>query len=72
MCAISLDYWPVPNCGLSVHLESHLVFGSEAQVIQLSFNSFVKETSDEALKAASDGFKHSLNLAILSHPDGVK
>jgi hypothetical protein len=72
VCDVSLEYWPVAGIGLYVNLESYLVFGSELQVIQQSFNSFVKETSDEELNAASNSFKRSLNLAILTHPNGFK
>jgi hypothetical protein len=64
VCDVLAIYFPLANTTLSINLGGVMASGSDSQVIQHSFNSFVKATSDEELTNASHRFKEYLNYAI--------
>ena len=70
-CHADLDYWPVDGIALSRDLEGHMAAGSESEVTEELFDSFVQVTSDEKLAEATKDFKRYLNSAIARFPHGV-
>jgi hypothetical protein len=72
VCNSTVDYWPLDGIPLSCSLPGYLVEGDESDAAEHLFDSFVKQTSDEKLAAATKLFKGYLNVAIRSFPNGVK
>ncbi len=56
---------------LSCDVQGDMAAGSESEVAEALFDSFIQETSDEKLAKAAKEFKTYLNSAIAHFPHGV-
>ena len=67
------DYpWNSQNISLSVDIDGHMVAGSDDYVVDMLFNDFIKNTSDENLTKWEDINKSFINIMIALNPNGIK